>query len=85
MTKDAIIDLLEDKHMELLRWFNQQDEEKWEIGPEKKWTTGQHVLHLVESLQLLNKALKYPKFLLKYKFGTSNREVRTYDETVKVK
>jgi len=43
------------------------------------WTTGQHVLHLVNSIKLLNNALSYPKFILKYKFGVSNRETRSYE------
>jgi len=34
---------------------------------------------LVNSIKLLNNALSYPKFILKYKFGVSNREARTYE------
>lgn len=82
MTKDAIIDLLEDKHQELLRWFNQQDEEKWEVGPEKKWTTGQQAMHILQSIKPLNDAMSMPKFLLRYKFGKANRDVRDYDTIV---
>lgn len=38
---------------------------------------------LVNSLQLLNNALSYPRFFLKYKFGLSNRPSRSYEEVVK--
>ena len=78
MDKSEITTLLEEKHKELFTWLNQQPGENWEVGPQKKWTTGQHILHLVNSLQALNNALSYPKFVLKYKFGTCNRPIRDY-------
>ncbi|QTE23497.1 DinB family protein [Polaribacter cellanae] len=83
MNKDAIVDLLEEKHSNLLEWLNKQPEELWEKGPEGKWTTAQQVQHLVDSLQLLNNVLSYPRFFLKHKFGTCNRETRDYDAIVK--
>lgn len=83
MEKDAISDLLEEKHKILLHWLENQPEDNWETGPENKWTIGQHVLHLVNSLQLLNNALSYPRFFLKYKFGLCNRETRDYNTIVK--
>ena len=79
MTKDDIVLLLEEKHQTLLNWLQNQDIDKWEIGPEGKWTTGQHALHLLQSYTILNNAMSMPKFLLKYKFGTNNREVREYN------
>ena len=83
MTKAEIVDLLEKKHQELFDLIENQDEENWLKGPENKWTFGQHVLHLADSIALLNKAMSYPKFILKYKFGTSNRETRSYDVVAK--
>ena len=82
MHKDEIVLLLEEKHQTLLNWLKQQDEDKWEQGPENKWTTGQHTLHLLHSLKTLNKSLSFPKFILKYKFGKSNRKVRDYNTVV---
>ncbi len=79
MQKDDIILKLEEKHQTLLNWLEQQEEDKWEVGPENKWTTGQQVLHLLQSVKTLNNALSLPKFILKFKFGKSNREVRDYD------
>lgn len=76
MEKDEIVNLLEEKHQELLDWLNYQPKENWEKGPDNKWTTAQQVLHLVNSLQLLNNALSYPRFFLKYKFGVCNRPTR---------
>lgn len=80
MTRQEIKNLLEEKHRNLFNWLENQPIEKWQKGPKEKWSTGQHVLHLVESIELLNKALRYPKFILKYKFGTSNRVSRSYKE-----
>jgi len=83
MTKNEIINLLEEKHQELFTLIDNHPNEKWVNGPKNKWTFGQHVLHLADSIQLLNKALNYPKFILKYKFGKSNRETRNYNTVVK--
>lgn len=83
MDKVDIADLLERKHIELFAWLEKQPIDNWEKGPESKWTTGQHILHLVNSLQLLNNALSYPRFFLKYKFGVCNREPRNYDAVAK--
>ena len=82
MHKDDIILKLEEKHQILLNWLEHQEDDKWELGPENKWTTGQQVLHLLQSIKTLNNALSFPKFILKYKFGKSNREVRDYDSVV---
>lgn len=82
MNKKAIANLLEEKHLELFNWLKDQSKDAFKKGPEEKWTTGQHIVHLVDSIQQVNRALSYPKFLLKYKFGKSNREVRAYDAIV---
>ena len=83
MDKIDIVDLLEKKHKELFDWLENQPLENWEKGPKNKWTTSQHILHLVNSLQLLNNALSYPKFILKYKFGVCNRASRDYKAVAK--
>ena len=59
MDKLAIADLIEEKYQVLFDWLNQQPAENWETGPEGKWTTSKHILHLVNSLQLLNNTLSY--------------------------
>lgn len=83
MDKKEIIAILEEKHTDLFDWLADQELENWERGPDGKWTSGQHVLHLVNSIKLLNKALRTPKFLLKRKFGVANRPVRDYEEVAK--
>ena len=83
MTKSEIVELLGAKHQELFDLVENQPDEEWLQGPKNKWTFGQHVLHLADSLAMLNKALSYPKFILKYKFGKSNRATRSYEVVVK--
>ena len=82
MDKQSIADILEEKNQNLLTWLEKQDPEKWQKGPEGKWTTGQQALHLLQSIKPLNDALSMPKFLLRYKFGKANREVRDYETVV---
>jgi len=83
MDKEAIADLIESKHNKLISWLEQQPEESWTEGPKGKWTTGQQVLHLLQSIKPLNNALSMPKFVLQLKFGKANRPVRDYEAIVK--
>ena len=83
MTKEEIIITLEEKHRELFDLILKEAEDFWMKAPEGKWTVGQHILHLVNATKLLNKALSYPKFILKYKFGKANRATRTYEAVAK--
>lgn len=83
MHKEEITELLENKHQTLFYWLESQDIEKWQSGPEGKWTTGQQALHLLQSIKPLNTAMSLPKFVLNYKFGKSNRGLRDYDAVVK--
>lgn len=82
MDKESIANLLDEKYQTLINWLENQDDEKWEEGPEHKWTTGQVALHLLQSIIPLNTALSLPKFILRYKFGKANREVRDYDTVI---
>ncbi|WP_299885791.1 DinB family protein [uncultured Lacinutrix sp.] len=82
MHKEAIIEKLESVHNDLSLWLEKHDEEKWTIGPEGKWTTGQHVMHLLQSIKMLNNAMSMPKFILRYKFGKANRAIRDFDTVV---
>lgn len=82
MTKQEIIDLLEKNHKELFLWLDSNGFKQWTYAPKGKWTTGQQIKHLVRSLELLNQALKIPKFILKWKFGLSNRPVRDYEHVI---
>ena len=83
MEKEAIAELLDEKHNRLFNFLESQADEKWEVGPEGKWTSGQQALHLLQSIKQLNFAMSLPKVILKMKFGTANRDLRDYDAVVK--
>ncbi|WP_027125195.1 DinB family protein [Gelidibacter mesophilus] len=82
MHKDEIADLIEEKHDLLLNWLKEQDDDKWLLGPEGKWTTGQQALHLLQSIKPLNDVLSMPRFFFKYVFGKNNRDIHNYDTIV---
>jgi len=82
MNKKQIRDLINDKHDALFSFLAIHDNDNWNIGPEGKWTAGQHIIHLTQSTKPLNKALSIPKFILQYKFGKANRPCRSFDEIV---
>lgn len=79
MNKAELIALNEEKFQNLFDFLEEHGVEKWNNGPEGKWTTGQHVMHLVQSAKPLNRAMGMPMFLLRYKFGKANRPPRTYE------
>lgn len=83
MTKKEISDINTIKHQTLHDWLQNHADENWVKGPKDKWNTGEHIVHLIQSEAALNKALLLPKFYMKYKFGTNNRENRTYAQVVK--
>lgn len=83
MHKDEIADLLEQKYHALLTLLEVQDGEKWTKGPAGKWTTGQHALHLLQSIKPLNDVLSLPRFWYKFAFGINTRHIQDYDTIVK--
>lgn len=67
----------------LIALFDSATPDFWVKKPDGKWSAGQHVIHLVQSTRPLLKALRMPNFLLKWRFGKSNRPSRSYEEVVK--
>lgn len=45
-----------------------------------KWSTGQHIHHLLLSTKMFHNALWMPRLFLKYKFGTNNRKEKTLED-----
>lgn len=82
MNKKELENHVEKTHASLCDWLIAHDDNKWEKGPNGKWTTGQHIKHLLLSAEAFNKALLFPKIILGSKFGKSNRDTRSYDEVV---
>lgn len=80
--KQDIINRIRQEYDLLNEWLIQEANDQFDQGPAGKWTTGQHVDHLIKSSKPLNTALRLPKFLLQFKFGKNNRENRSFDEVV---
>lgn len=82
MKKAEIAKLLLTKHANLVQWLESHPAEKWPQGPTGKWTTGQHIVHLIQSTKPLVRALSLPGFVLRWKFGKANRPSRDYAAVV---
>ncbi len=81
-TNTEIIDALNQRYELLIKWLEDHDDSLFEQGPPKKWTTGEHIKHLVLSTEPLNQGLRMPKLLLKITFGKNNRTERSFEEVV---
>lgn len=82
MTGSEIQSLIKDNHQKLYLYLESHSDQLWNKGPTGKWTTGQHIIHLTQTLEAINGALRYPTFLLSWKFGKPNRATRNYDYIV---
>ena len=80
LTKPELIEVTHEKFENLFDFLSNHPDDKWNQGPEGKWTTGQHIMHLIQSAKPLNRAMGMPKFILRYKFGKPNRPPRGYEE-----
>jgi hypothetical protein len=83
MTTKEINAKLNENFNAIQSWVLNEGAEKWEYGPLNKWTVGQHVLHLIQSTEALNKGLSIPKIVLNYRFGKCNRDGRNFETVVK--
>ena len=83
MDKDKINRLHETNWQVLKAHIFAQDENWWAVGPENKWTAGQHIVHLQQTVTAVLGGVKYPAFVLSYQFGKANRPVRDYETVVK--
>jgi hypothetical protein len=82
MNTASINHMLNENQDALLEFYKAQNQGFVNSGPEGKWSAGQHLVHLVQSTEPLVKALRFPNFFLRWKFGKPNREARNYDEVV---
>jgi hypothetical protein len=83
MQPEAIASLLKENEKQIAEFFDNGQKSLWNAQPEGKWSAGQHIIHLVQSTKPLLKALHLPLFLLKWRFGISNRPSRTSEEVIK--
>ena len=85
MNKAQLVDGLNDKVDELLQWAENQEDDKFELSArEGKWTTGQHILHLIVSTKAVVLGMSFEKSMLKDRFGLNDREEKDYDGIYKM-
>lgn len=81
MNKQEVIQQLHSSFNNLYKWIEEHPDEKFEkTYKEGKWTTAQHIDHLRKSSKALTKGIVIPKLMLRFKFGTCNRQERTYEK-----
>ncbi len=80
--KEEIIEGLGTSAAAVTDWIEQQTEENFSKGPTGKWDTSQHLDHLHQAVVLINKVLRLPKFILRWRFGKPNRKGRDYEAIV---
>ena len=81
-TKEEIIVALNQSISNFNNFISLLNREQFENSPEGKWSAGQNLDHLIRSIKPLQLAYNLPKFILKMKFGKSNRPSKTYDQLV---
>jgi len=80
--KEEIIEGLHTSATKVITWVEQQPEDRFTKGPANKWDTSQHIDHLHQAVVLINKVLRLPKFIIRWRFGKPNRKGRDYDGIV---
>ncbi|MEM1001425.1 MAG: DinB family protein [Bacteroidota bacterium] len=83
MEKEDIAQLLDNSYCNFISFIKERDDEFWQFAPEGKWTVGQHTKHILQSTKPLNLALSLPRFIISWKYGRNNREVRPLDQVIK--
>lgn len=68
----------------LAAWIEAQPQARFTQGPAGRWTMGQHLEHLIRSVQPLTQGLMAPKFLLGLLFGTGKHPSRSYAEVAAI-
>jgi len=76
--KEEIVAALHESSLHLIKWVAEQNIASFGTSVNEKWSTAQQISHLEKSSSALSKALSKPKFILKWLFGTSNRDTRNY-------
>lgn len=78
-TKSEIILAIDQSFSALADWVAAQPDSAFAHGPAGRWNMGQHVKHLIRSVEPVNLGLMLPKWLLGLALGTSNRPSMSYD------
>ena len=80
--KSEIIAALAEKIDDFNSYINSLNKEQFELRPDKKWSAGQNLDHLIRAIKPLQLAYGLPKLALVILFGKTNRPSRSYEEVV---
>ncbi|MEO0570346.1 MAG: DinB family protein [Bacteroidota bacterium] len=69
-------------HQNFIAMLRSLSDEDFQKKPGVKWTAGQQLDHIVKSVKPIDMAFGLPMFVLKMKFGLSNRPSKTYEALV---
>ncbi|NET32628.1 MAG: DinB family protein [Cyanothece sp. SIO1E1] len=66
---------------EIISFIENQSDDLFESSiADGKWSTGEQLEHLIKSVVPINLGLVLPKKILKWKYGTADREEMTFNE-----
>jgi hypothetical protein len=82
MHKNEIVTLLNNAHQSFANYIASLDEHDFLYAVEGKWSAGQQLSHIIKSVAPVNMAMRLPRFIIKWKFGTANRPSKTYEALV---
>ncbi|NNM18648.1 MAG: DinB family protein [Croceitalea sp.] len=82
MDKQSIAQLMHENHQKFISKLSALSDTDFEYKPAVKWTAGQQLEHIIKSVKPVVTAFSVPLFLLKMKFGLTNRPSKTYEELV---
>jgi hypothetical protein len=82
MNKREIQQRLRDNHKNFADFVVSLNDHDFLLSVNDKWTAGQQLDHIYNSVAPVNKALKLPKFLLKLIVGKANRPSKEYEALV---
>ena len=83
MEKRLIEAKLNESHLELIHFVLGLNKADFEKNTAEKWSAGQELEHIYLSVKALRRFLRFPKFILQFLLGKSNRPSKSYDELVK--
>ena len=80
--KSQIIAALNENIDAFNNYISPLNKEQFEATPNRKWSAGQNLDHLIRAIKPLQLAYGLPKFALRIMFGKTNRPSKNYDELV---
>lgn len=83
MDKDQIILSLHNNHQKFIDKIKSISDTDFNRKLNSKWTSSQQLEHIIKSVKPIDMAFGLPMFVLKMKFGVSNRPSKTFDALVK--